>query len=242
MMRRLLAGSLAFVTILSVFICVTALVQERFAAADTPENTPTTSPTPCVIFMDMRTPEPTINPNAPTPPATPPTTPTPVLVISDYSADPQDIEVGALSAYYSPFDKLYWKFVLWCVEYNRSVSPCKKNGFYIYARSFSENAQDTNEFPFYSAKHPHSKAGAEIYRLNLIAADLFFDYVSSTLACGSAPVVPWDGVLLEFVPDKNGMNRSANVYNLNGKQLTLMDEETFNATLGREYARRINGQ
>jgi len=185
------------------------------------------------------TPEPTPDPNAPTPP---PQTPEPVFVLVDYSNDPQDIDIAARSAYYSPFDKLYWKFVLWSVEMNRTTCGRMDNGIPLYSKTFVEVATNTNEFPFWSARLPKSTRGQEILRLNRIAADLFFDYYESTVACGTEPIVPYDGVILEFVQNDAGLNRSANVYNLDGKCLTLMDEDEFNATIGAEYLKRLNGE
>ena len=185
------------------------------------------------------TPEPTPDPNAPTPP---PQTPEPVFVLVDYSNDPQDIDIAARSAYYSPFDKLYWKFVLWSVEYNRSICSKMVDGVHLYARSFCAVATDTNEFQFWTNSLPHSTRGKEILRLNNIAADLFFDYIKSASECGCDPVVPYDGVILEFVANDDGLYRSANVYNLDGKCLTLMDEDEFNATIGAEYLKRLNGE
>ena len=184
------------------------------------------------------TPEPAKDPNAPTPP---PQTPEPVLIITKHSNDAQEVDVAARSAYHSPFDQLYWKFVLWSVEYNRSICSKMVDGVHLYARSFCAVATDTNEFQFWTNALPHSTRGKEILRLNNIAADLFFDYIKSVDECGCKPIVPYDGVMLEFVANDDGLYRSANVYNIDGKCLTLMGKDEFNETIGAEYRLRLNG-
>ena len=182
---------------------------------------------------------PTPAPSTPTPPVA---TPQPVLVLQDYDNDAQSVDIAARSAYYSPFDQLYWKFVLWSVEYNRSICPRMVDGMPVYSRSFCEVATDKDEFQFWTNKTPHSTRGKEILRLNVMAADLFFDYIKSAGECGSPPVVPYDGVMLEFVANEDGLYRSANVYNLDGTQLKLMPPDEFNATIGAEYQRRLSGK
>lgn len=201
------------------------------------ENTPT--PAPQIVVLEVvTTPVPTPDPEAPT---APPQTPVPVFVLSDFANDPQEVETAAKSAYRSPFTSLYWKFVLWSTQYNRTICPAKIEGFFRYARTYVAVTTDKNEYPFWSAETPRTTRGEELLRLNVLAADLFFDYIKSTASCGSAPVVPYGGVILEFVKDENGLNRSARVYDLDGRCLELMSEAEFNDTIGREYARRLNG-
>lgn len=234
--KRLAGCFLMLASILALVVLFGADLVGETAAAE-PESTP--SPAPQIVVIEVvPTPEPTTNPQAPT---APPQTPVPAFVLSDYTNDAQAVEVAAKSAYRSPFTTLYWKFVLWSTQYNRTVSPSKIDGFWRYARTFVDVASDTNEYPFWSSETPRTTRGKELLRLNVLAADLFFDYIKSTTACGSAPVVPYSGVILEFVKDADGLNRSARVYDLDGRCLELMSEAEFNDTIGREYARRLNG-
>lgn len=224
------------VTILTLVVLFGADLVGESARAE-PEATP--SPAPSILIVEVvPTPTPTPDPNAPT---APPKTPTPTFILSDFSNDPQEVDTAARSAYDSPFDVLYWKFVLWSTQYNRTICTAKVNGFYRYARTFVLVSTDKNEYPFWSGKTPKTTRGKDLLRLNVIAADLFFDYIKSTAACGSDPIVPYSGVILEFVKDKNGMNRYARVYDLDGKCLELMPEAEFNDTIGKEYSRRLNG-
>lgn len=234
---RRLAG--CFLMLASILVLVVLFGADLVGGTAAAEQESTPSPAPIVVVIDVvPTPVPTPDPDAPT---APPETPAPVLVLSDYQNDAQAVEVAAKSAYRSPFTTLYWKFVLWSTQYNRTVSPSKIDGFWRYGRTYVGVTTDTNEYPFWTSENPRSKRGEDLMRLNLIASDLFFDYIQSTTACGSAPVVPYTGVILEFVKDADGMNRSARVYDLEGRCLELMTEAEFNDTIGREYARRLNG-
>lgn len=238
MKLKQLAGCFLTLAIITLLVALSS-VNLFSALAEAPDATPTPCPPAEVVMIDViSTPEPEQQGDSPT---APPETPTPVFVLSGHKNDAQEIEVAAKSAYRSPFTQLYWKFVLWSTEYNRSISPSKIDGFWRYARTFVGVATDKDEYFFWSAENPRSKKGEELLRLNRIAADLFFDYIKSTTECGTAPMVPYDGVLLEFVKDEDGMNRSARVYDLDGNCLELMSEVDFNDTIGREYARRLNG-
>lgn len=199
---------------------------------------------PCVALAEdaeviVITFSPTPAPPTPTPPEV---TPAPELVITTHENDAQSVDIAARSAYYSPFDVLYWKFVLWSVEYNRSICTKMVDGVPLYSRSFCEVATDKDEFTFWSNSLPHSTRGKEIMRLNRIAANLFFDYIKSAQETGAEPIVPYGGVILEFVQDKNGLNRTANIYDLNGKYLELMPRTEFDETIGAEYLTRLNGE
>ena len=189
-----------------------------------------------IVVIEM---QPTPSPAELTPPQP---TPEPTLVLKNYTNDAQSVDIAARSAYHSPFDKLYWKFVLWSVEYNRSICPRMVDGMPLYSRSFCEVATDRDEFQFWTNETPHSTRGKEILRLNVIAADLFFDYIQSANECGSKLIVPFDGVMLEFVENEDGLYRSANVYNLDGTQLKLMAQDEFNSTIGAEFQHRLSGK
>lgn len=227
---------LATILVVAVLLGVNLVGTSAEAAID---PTSTQAPAPAVVLIEaVPTPTPDPGPTAPAPAVQ---TPVPTFVLSDFVNDAQAVETAAKSAYRSPFTSLYWKFVLWSTQYNRTVSPSKINGFWRYERNFVAVATNKDEYPFWTSENPRTTRGKEILRLNIIAADLFFDYLQSTLSCESKPIVPYDGVLLEFVKDKDGLNRSARVYNLDGDCLELMSEADFNDTIGQEYARRLNG-
>ena len=162
----------------------------------------------------------------------------PVAIIK-HANSTEDVEYMALSLYYSPASDAYNKFLYMAVVYNRLVN----SQYYDYGSTIKEVVSDKNEFPWWSSKVPCGTKSKEIYRKNLVLADLFFDYVKSCEEQKKAYAVCDDALRISWGKNSDGLNRFVLPLDFFGEPVAVeMSEEKFQSMLYPILLERLEGE
>ncbi len=160
--------------------------------------------------------------------------------IGKYNHDSEDVEYLARLKYNSCCDSSsrgsYESFKLWSVVLNRveysSMRSCKK----YYGSSVKDVVTDRSEFEFwnYSVKYNN------MYRRNLILAELFLDYRISSKIEEIPRLIDLSGLYIRIDKDKDGYNRYISALTIDGIEVSpYLTYEEYLEVVYPEFIRRL---